>query len=273
MANSHLPAVSSVPEFVGSILKISPPGSLLRGQRHDGWSLTPSLERLRLPTTETIRDAERRLMATFESQCVPYLQREVRDPWDLLAMAQHHGLATRLLDWTSNPLVALWFAVRDPPAGEEPGVVHLFAPSDSDFIDRARGDPYSVRSTKFFRPSHLNQRIIVQSGWFSVHKYNPPSARRPAGHFSTLEKVKTYKSRIAKVAIPAHAFSRIRFDLDRLGVNDATLFPDLDGLSRHLNWSASLLSDEAAPDPGDDRKLITPTGRQTRLTPRTPGRG
>jgi hypothetical protein len=100
--------------------------------------------------------------------------------------------------------------------------------------------PFQVPSTMFFRPSDLNARIVAQSGWFSVHRFNPKT-----GRFSTLDRVVRYRKRVRKLLIPEKSFASLRSELDRVGINESTLFPGLDGLSRHLTWQQSLLSDEA----------------------------
>jgi hypothetical protein len=183
---------------------------------------------------------ERLLAAEFRRASLPHLNRPFDDDWDLLATAQHHGLATRLLDWTMNPLAALWFAVRQPPTEDKPGSVSMFVPEANEILDRSSGVlPWNVPRTQFFRPGHLDSRIVAQDGWFSVHKYNDTSAR-----FSRFERVGAYKGRIQTLKIPASDFSDLRFDLDRMGVNEATMFPGLDGLSRHVNWLRSLADDE-----------------------------
>jgi hypothetical protein len=241
--------VASLAEFVATVTALETADTLFRGQRCATWKLVPKLGRLRLRTDANYGDAEKRVVAAFKAQCLPHLQRELRDEWDVLAMAQHHGLATRLLDWTSNPLVALWFAVREPALKEGPGAVCFFQPADDDFAQREAGEPYAVRRTQFFRPSHLNQRIVVQSGWFSVHRYNPPTDKRRRGYLTTLDWIKRYKGRVGKVEIPAASFSQIRQELRVVGIDEASLFPDLDGLSHHLNWLVSTLDDEVPTRP------------------------
>jgi hypothetical protein len=66
---------------------------------------------------------EKRLLDDFKIRSNPYLDSSTRDDWDWLAIAQHNGMATRLLDWTDNPLAALWFAVREEAVKGNPGVL------------------------------------------------------------------------------------------------------------------------------------------------------
>jgi len=230
--------LTTLPRYLAAVLEFSIEDNVVfRGHRCSSWSLQPKLARLSLRSDKGVRQTEANLVEAFKSRCLPYIDRDLADQWDLLAMAQHHGLATRLLDWTQNPLVALWFCVRDPAISDE-GSVLAFAPEEQDFADKAIS-PFQVSKTMFFRPSHLNSRIVAQSGWFSIHRLSTKTAQ-----FSTLERVARYKERVETLLIPSDAFADLRSELDRVGINEATLFPDLDGLTGYLTWLHSLLHDE-----------------------------
>jgi hypothetical protein len=214
---------------------------LFRGQRCSSWDFKPTLARIKKRHRKsTLKQIEKSLMDAFHRQYLPYLSRDVKDEWDVLALARHHGLATRLLDWSTNPLVALWFAVRGPAEKKEPGAVFMFAPEKDDFLPEEDRDssPYDVNQTLFFQPTNLNPRIVAQSGWHSVTAWNERD------EFSALDHVPQYKDRIKRVHIPAECFPLIRARLDRLAVNEAALFPGLEGLCTHLNWLQTRLSDE-----------------------------
>ncbi len=181
----------------------------------------------------------------FKRKAIPHLAFQPETDWDWLALAQHHGMATRLLDWTLNPLAALWFTVCSPPTRtkggkQRCGVVWVFFPEKSDFIvPAADNPPFRVIGTRVFQPRHVAQRINAQAGWFTTHSFVVQKK-----HFVPLEQNKRYSAKLIKLRIPPREFEEMRYQLDRLNVNAASLFPDLDGLCRHITWEDSFLEDE-----------------------------
>lgn len=142
--------------------------------------------------------------------------------WDWLSLAQHHGLATRFLDWTNNPLAAAYFAVEGDP---ESPVVYAFRPGGSEWHGDD-DDPFQVSGVVFVRPRAIAARIVSQGGLFTLH--GPPT-------LSLADDLKQGDKLHRIVIAPAYA-EELLFDLSQLGVNRMTLFPDLDGLSVHTNW-------------------------------------
>lgn len=230
--------IKSISEYLDAVADFPDDRLLLRGQRVASWFLAPSVSRLDARDGGNGLALERQLITDFKRDAFPHLVREPRDDWDWLAVAQHAGLATRLLDWTTNPLAALWFAVREPAVEGGPGAVYAITVEDGDLADRSVS-PFKATSTKFFQPSHLSPRIIAQGGWFSAHSW---VSRK--GRFTRLANLGTYRDRIQAFHFPAGTFGDLRWMLDRLGVNHATMFPDVDGISKNVNWSHALLSDE-----------------------------
>lgn len=204
---------------------------LFRGQSTDQ-PLIPRIARLK-PKGKLLK-IEELMMADFERQQLPFTEFEPRDDWDLLALAQHHGLPTRLLDWTYSALASLWFCVRKPPKNDlsgKPldGVVWVLKSTPGDFITYPTDEsPYKPGRTRIFRPRTITRRIMAQSGVFTCHK--PTSA----GKFVKLESNTAYKNHLIKIAISAAHFDRLRDDLMANGVSSLALFPDLDGLAAHL---------------------------------------
>jgi len=206
---------------------------LFRGQSTDE-PLVPKIARLK--PKGNFQNIERLLMAEFERQRLPFTEFEPDNKWDRLALAQHHGLPTRLLDWSYSALAALWFCVKSSPKKDDKGqkldgVVWLLKTTKDDFINfpTAR-DPYSLVKTRIFRPRLVSKRIMAQAGVFTCHK------RMPTGKFIALEKNNAYRERLIKIIIPADSFRIVREQLNICGVNSVALFPDLDGLAAHLQF-------------------------------------
>lgn len=176
---------------------------------------------------------EQRLLDTFRRLSPPYLDHLPGDTFEWLAVAQHHGLPTRLLDWTCNPLFALWFAVRNGPSAEagRNGVLWVLDVQDEHYIPQTEKsmDVYELRRTRVFRPPHITERIVAQDGWFTVHWYIEKENK-----FVPLEKQRRFKSHMKSAAIPRSAFAPLNSELRRLGLSDHVLFPDLVTLCKEL---------------------------------------
>lgn len=211
---------------------------LFRGQPED-LSLRPKLARLDL--RGEINNIERLIIEEFKRTSLPLSEFQPEDDWDLLALAQHHGLPTRLLDWTYSALTALWFAVKDVPIEKDAhSVVWVLIPEVEDFrTDTERYGPLSNKITKIFRPKIISRRISAQLSAFTVHKIND------GGRVIRFETHLKFSKKLLKITIPPKHFPAIRNRLNMLGVNSASVFPDIDGLCSHLQWRYSYLKDES----------------------------
>jgi hypothetical protein len=213
---------------------------LFRGRPCE-WSLLPSLARERL--TDDVLAVEKSMLDEFQRHSLPYLRVTPATTWDWLALGQHHGLPTRLLDWSQNPLTSLWFAVSRPAHEGENGIVWVFRPGGEDFPSEAEKDSLECKRHMVFAPKHLSERITAQVAYFTVHKCWTGG---PA--FEPLEESEELGAKLTKVTIPADRFAHLRFNLDRCGVNHASVFPGLDGLCSHIKWKRCFLQDEGDPE-------------------------
>ena len=167
---------------------------------------------------------------------------------DWLAIAQHHGLPTRMLDWTESSLAALFFALestREDQGPVQPGVWML----NPDWLNRRAGvadrvlilteEPENQRLDECWgalrgdrcgqepiaiRPVQLATRVAAQSGVFTLF-----GTRR-----QSLDELPEARQHLRKVDIDPEAVTSLQDELRRAGVTAVTLFPDLDGLSRYL---------------------------------------
>jgi hypothetical protein len=180
--------------------------------------LMPSIGRKPLRKGETLQAFEQRIFRLFKERALPYLTYHPTSDWEWLAIAQHHGLPTRLLDWSYNPLVACYFAVEKPFDGDS--ALYAFAANRTVLPDS--DSPFTINAVAKFRPPHITQRIIAQSGVFTVHP-NPEREFWASGR--------------VRLGLIARTSRRIlKRDLYKFGLNASTLFPGLDGIARDIDW-------------------------------------
>jgi FRG domain len=233
--------------------------TVFRGQQQD-WPLLPKVGRLPFATKTEVRNrmmssgarwevsgtsygrawAERRMFEEFCRLAPAFVDSTPSDEWELLALAQHHGLPTRLIDWSYNPYVAAWFAVSLPPITPGSfGVVWMHVPDEGDFVTKLERleSPLKFSRKQRVRPvvfesRHVTPRIRAQNGLFTVHQLDAKTDR-----FLPANESGDHRTCMTKLLIPAASFLSMRNELDAVGVNAAALFPDLDGLSRSLEHS------------------------------------
>lgn len=230
-------SIQNVDELLSVLKSIRPAERWFRGHRDASWQCTPSVFR-----DPTYRDKEVELLARFRQQAALEGARHYLDDWGWLTFAQHHGVPTRLLDWSENPLVGLFFAVEksdngasgdgallilDPAhlnAGEQEASdrIPLLIDSDSEMKSYYPGiTPYGLQTRAVLAPMSFD-RIRYQTGMFTISTY-----KRDEESLDSSEALQRYR-------IPFAAKSEIRNELDCLGVNEASVYRDLDRIARRI---------------------------------------
>lgn len=203
-------------------------GLVFRGQRMDK-PLVPQLSRLR-PRGMTRAELEQVMVKEFIRTAPPHLAIIPESTVEWLAVARHYGMATRLLDWTLNPLAALWFTVERRPASTD-GVIWIL--ESGEYEDLGDEDALAITRVRIVRPRHIVGRIVSQLGLFTTHPLVDDE-------FVPLDQVAEHRHSLKKITIDRGSYPELRRVLDRCGVNASSIYPGLDGLCAHLQWAHTL---------------------------------
>jgi len=200
---------------------------LCRGQSAKK-KLLPSIAREN-PKRDTT-DQEKIMLSELRRRGAMLIDRGL-DDWELMILAQHFGMKTRLLDWTSNPLAALWFACINLDT-KSSSYVYLLKPDKADFLDKVKHtSPFSASRTLVLKPTLNNPRIVAQNGWFTAHIFSKTPKKWVALNLNNL-----MHKKITQLEIPGNKKHVLLSKLDTFGMNSSSLFPGIEGVCRHINW-------------------------------------
>lgn len=114
----------------------------------EGYPLTPSVARYKHLGSLSLPEREQKeceVLETFSNHLLTYVQHRPQTAWEELAIAQHHGLPSRFMDWTTNPLVALYFAVRNTSGRSADSAVYVLISNPKRYADLKRGQAAQVK--------------------------------------------------------------------------------------------------------------------------------
>ena len=251
--------ITSLGEFIDKVTPQAP--DTVTGRRRDtgvyhGASdarapLLTTLDRLGgVNPPHTKADLEEHILRNYTRYSRPHVHTSRVNEWEELFSAQHHGVPTRLLDWTYSPLVAAFFATR-PCDGDEreravwrldwqrvhrafrfPPLAHLPRDLDALFEPGGHAPPSQLfardRNARPFaclvEPPSLDARIVAQAAVFTICSDKWSS-------FDDFLRGHGLADALTRFVIPAESVAAIRDQLDLVGIDERRLFPDLDGVA------------------------------------------
>ena len=216
--------IKSLPHFIELTCSENLQGFVFRGVTDIAeHRLLPSIGRLKRfegASLAEVTKQEKHWLKRFRLEGARHVTASLSE-WEWMVLARHHGLPVRLLDWTRNPLVALYFAVWDGQGKKAAVYAEKFTRSiDTD----QETDPLAVARVGKFQPASTSARMSAQASVLTLH----PDPRKPY-HSKTLRCLE-----ISKTLAPV-----IKVQLRRLGMHPATVFPDLDGLAKSIRYNES----------------------------------
>lgn len=211
--------LSNVYKVNGSIVK----GTLFRGVSDSNYKLIPSGYRY-----EDFDVIEKEMLFRFRQKMGLYTSERILSEWEVLSLAQHHGVPTRLLDWSFSPLIALFFAVEKDLIREEVKDSAVFMLNNSEGINFPRtsdpifnNSPSEIKENIILTPYYSHKRQEIQESVFTLLCRDIP-----------LEDNKELN--IVKLIIDGDSRKHIKNQLLTIGFNYSFVFQTLDSLGKDI---------------------------------------
>lgn len=211
---------------------------VFRGVSDENFNLTPTIGRdlhYKTLSKEEKINYESQLVRSFKNRIDNVLHYRPKNTWEWLALSQHHGLPTRLLDWTTNPLVASYFATKPnlnfdgTLAQYQSKNFAIYALHYCEYLPiETIENPFEMNDYKcgLFTTPIVTNRISGQSGLFSINMDTCGNFEYAFENGNELW--------IRKYIFTNDAFHDFQKSLFFLGVNQGLLFPELDGYANDL---------------------------------------
>lgn len=224
-----------------------------RGQRDASWKISPSIYRKEYKDDNEVILEETEILSYLRRRGYPFIK-DKPESFDELFIAQHYGFPTRLVDWTENPLLGLYFALDgwtgdcdiavyalDPAKWNEQVLTgrqnnyHKILPLSDSLVDSLSPDKISgSHNTPLnIQANRNNDRIVAQRGEFTLFG----TARISMDdHYSsiTMPEGAKWETALHKIIIKKSAVGNFRDALDGFGITESTIYPNLDSVAKEV---------------------------------------